>query len=277
MKCLFQKYTVILTGLALILLSSCSSTKEVVKERSKKTKPDNRKTAFIVRKVLENQVEPNTISFKASTAVKSGSKSNSFKATYRIKTDSIVWISITKVGYEAARIYATPDTLMIINRIEKKYFTGNYKYIEEKYHIHLSFYDLQAILLGNSISLKEKKKLKRSQNKDFYKLSSISKRKLKRVTEKGRKPSSEIAYVHLIDPETFRVMNISILDLMSNQSAEVKYSDHMNINDLLIPQKNNMTIRSNQVVEIESEYSKIELNNNLNFPFKIPRKYVPFQ
>lgn len=278
MKCIGKTYIrIVYLFLTLIYFSACSTSKQSTKIKYKEKRTENKKTAFIVDQVKQNEFYPNTISFKANTTVKSGSKSNSFRASFKIRKDSIIWISITKLGYEAARVYATPDTLMIINRIEKKYFAGNYKYLEEKYHINLNFSYLQSMLLGNSIGLEEPRKLKRTQNRDFYKLSSLSKRKLKRVTEKGRIPTRDLVFVHKIDPETFRVINLSILDLHLNQSAEVGYSDHLEIEGKSVPQKVNMQIRSNQIVEVEAEYSKIELNNKLSFPFKISKKYEPLQ
>ncbi len=45
----------------------------------------------------------------------------SAKLNVRIRKDSVIWVQISKLGIEVARMYVTPDSAFFINRIERKY------------------------------------------------------------------------------------------------------------------------------------------------------------
>src|SRR5215204_4379643 len=70
--------------------------------------------------------------------------------TIRIKKDSVIWISMVPgLGIEAARIRITPDTIQILNRLQRQYIAGNFSMLKNKFNIAASFEMLQAMLLGN--------------------------------------------------------------------------------------------------------------------------------
>lgn len=268
-------YLLIIIGLLALTTYSCKSGKEVVKRKERRT--ENKRTKFILDQLTKNEFKPETISFKASTKVKNGEKSSSFKATVKIKRDSIIWVSITSLGYEAARILMTPDTLLMISRLEKKFYAGNQDFLRKKFQINLSFNDLQAVLLGNSIGLTELEKVKKRQNKHYYYLSSVSQRKLRKAKEKPKKVDEDVVYGHWLDPLTFRIIKLSILDLRMNQSAMIDYSNFESFDEKLLPGQVSMKLTtSGALMEIDSEYYKVEVNKKLSFPFKISKKYEPF-
>lgn len=67
----------------------------------------------------------------------------------RLKRDSIIWASVSKVGFEGVRAVITRDTVVILDRLHKSYFAGNFQALKARYNVPVTFEQLQAALVGN--------------------------------------------------------------------------------------------------------------------------------
>jgi len=235
----------------------------------------NKKTNLIVSQILENEkVVPKTLSFKAPTEMVTGDKTTSFKASVRMVTDSVIWISITAYSYEVARILATPDSVKYFSRTDKKYYVGDYGFIEEKMGVKFNFFDLQSLILARSFGLEEMEKIRRSNSKSSYVLSSIKKGKLKKMEKRGVFDDEfEIVYTNWVDPESLRVERVEMWDMNSQNKASIQYSAFENIEQYVVLSAFKMNIIAGKSTEITSNFSKITVNEPLKFPFKISSKY----
>ncbi len=261
-------------GFAIVLLMgtllACKAKKPVVESQSPEF---SKRTQQLLEKMDSVAFVPENVSYKSSVKVSSGSKSNSFKATIRIQKDSLIWMSIVAYGMEGARLLATPDSFFIINRIDKKNYSGNYAYLEEQLQIEMDFQTLQTILLGNALALDDFEKIRRSNDKDFYMLSSMRKKRLKKAQEKNYKADQELVFSNWVHPETYRLMKLAIVDLKYNQSATFEYSDFQEVEQYMVPHRMYVRILANQIFDIEVENSKFVINKPLKFPFKLNDKY----
>ena len=115
-----------------VFLFSCKvQEKENVKV---KIKIKHRSSKFLIKKLKENEFNFKTISSKAAVSViDNANKKTSFKVHLRIRKDSIIWMSISKLGIEAARVIITTDSLKLIDRLKKEYFLGDFKYINNSF------------------------------------------------------------------------------------------------------------------------------------------------
>jgi len=268
---------ILLIGFITSFVIGCKSAAKI----TNRIKPDNnKKTTQLLEGMQANAFQPNTVSFKASGKLNDGEKSNSFKLNIRMRPDSIIWISVTAYSYEAARILATPDSLFLINRAEKKYFKGDYAFINQRLNVDVDFHSLQAILLANSIGLDEMDKVRRSNDKDYYLLSSFRKAKLNRKAKmkKGKEKEKqdkfdELVFSNWVDPETYRIARLGILDLRYNQTAVVNYSEFSEESGYQVPHQMDIAIAGKKMVTIETELYRYEVNEALSFPFKISSKY----
>ena len=261
----------------ILLVTSC---KQIEKVTVRRVKTDNKKTALILKEIKQNEFHPQTLSLKASVKVNYGEdKSKSFSAKIKMAPDSLIWISITSLGYEAARVLATPDSLKLINRLDKKYYIGDYSHLQENFKVNLGFKELQALILGNSIGLDREEKIKRqhSKSKEFYYLSTINKRQYKRVTKKAKKVKREIVFSHWVRPDDYRIQKLSILDIILNNSLFVEYDNFEIFESQKLPRKVNIDIVSTEQVKLEAEYNKISVNEPLKYSFKISSRYEPIQ
>ena len=66
-----------------------------------------------------------------------------------MKKDSLIWISVTGVGFEVARGLITKDSIVFMDKFHKEYFAFNYEQLSKKYNFDLNFALLQSIIIGN--------------------------------------------------------------------------------------------------------------------------------
>lgn len=262
-------------AISVILIMGFTGCKSSKNAENKTRMVGNKKTHIIVNQILENEkLAPKTLSFKAPTEMISGDKTTSFKASVRMVTDSVIWISITAYSYEVARVLATPDTVKYFSRTDKKYFVGDYSFIEEKMGVKFNYFDLQALILARSFGLDKMEKIKRSNSNSNYILSSIKKGKLKKLERRGVFDGEfEIVYTNWVNPENLQVERVDMWDMNSQNKASIQYSAFENIEQYVVLSAFKMNIIAQKSAEISSTFSKITVNEPLKFPFKISSKY----
>src|ERR1035437_7878073 len=204
--------------------------------------------------------------------------SESFTVNLRIKKDSIIWMSISKLGIEGGRILITKDSVKFINSIGKKYFRGDFTYIGQLMNTDIDFEMLQSLLVGNSVEFyDDDEKLKPGISVCQYTIGTIRKKKLRKVMERGKELKDPVESIYLI-PETFKIARIVFYDFNPARSLDVHYDEFEKIDSLhWFPKKMNYVIKADKNVNIDINYSKVSLNAEQTFPFKIPNNYEPIE
>ena len=100
-----------------ILGSSCKATQKTQEVKLKKAKSSK----VLMKRMIQNQVETNWLAAKAKITVRAGNEVTRFTSHLRWRKDSVLWMVFKKASIEAARVQMTPDSLFIINRLEKEY------------------------------------------------------------------------------------------------------------------------------------------------------------
>ena len=76
----------------------------------------------------------------------------SFTGSLRMRRDSAIWRSISAfMGMESVRALITPDTVLLLNRMNQTYMEEPTALVAEKLHTP-TFQDTQAMLLGDGAS-----------------------------------------------------------------------------------------------------------------------------
>ncbi|MCC7051402.1 MAG: DUF4292 domain-containing protein [Bacteroidia bacterium] len=267
--------------------SSCTTKKKIIKDaKSININPsllpkDDSKTATQLAKLIkQREFTFKFLSAKIGTEVNINNEKNSFTSNVRIKKDSIIWVSISPaLGIEAIRAVLTKDSVLVMDRINQKYFSGNYSYLNKLLNTEIDYDMIQSLLVGNAIDYYEDERLAVSVDiaNKLYILSSIKKRKLKRVLKDAVTPTDPIESLWII-PEKYRVSKIYLDDAVNNRTFQVTFDSFQLIDSAgVIPTKSNYEIRANKSFFIDLDYTKIALNDNLEFPFRIPEKYTPMK
>ena len=255
-------------------LTGCKNSKNTGSEKT--PKEGNKKTSYILDKIQENESNsPKTLSFRSNTEVKTADKTTTFKASVRMVTDSVIWMSITAYSYEVARIIATPDSIKYVSRTDKKFYVGGYEFIQDKIGVEFNFTDLQSMLLARSFGLDGVESIKKLNNRGNYVLSSVKKRKYKKM-EKGKLEfpgDLEIWYSNWINSENYQVEKVSLVDVNTQNKASIQYLSFEKLSKYMLLSSLKMNIIAGTESEITSEFSKFSVDQKLSFPFKISAKY----
>jgi len=261
--------------LVIIIFSGCKSQQKI----SGKKLANKKNLPTLLQSVDNASFKPDWLSVKASIDFEKGKKNTGFKANIRMRRDSMIWLSITPlIGVELARVVLTPDSVKMVNRIDGTYFKGNYEFINNTFEVDLNYQTLQAMLLGNSLSLEDNDKLVASIDDGVYLLSGLKKRKLRKSYEKEEaKGNDESIYSAWIDPISFKITKQSFVDFESQQSFDVYYNDFKTIEGEVFPHETIINLEAEEKVTGEISYSGLVINIPKKMPFSISSKYEPIK
>ncbi len=260
--------------ICLFVFSSCKNRQKLFLNKEKEICFLDYKSPRTLSNNLKNsQFIFNRLNAKLNVEAIIDSSSHSFTITLRIKKDSIIWLSLSKLGIEGARVLITKDSVQFMNRINNSYFIGDFSYISKLLNTDLDYEILQSLLVGNNVTFyDEDEKLKSGVDDCHYFLGTIRKRKIKKA-EKGRDLKEPSQSLFLI-PETYKIARILFFEFNPDRSFDAHFSNFTKIDSLqLFPQKINCVIKAQKKIDIQINYSRITLNEEQNFPFKIPENY----
>jgi len=260
----------------LILLTLVASCKTKQKIETTRVQHIEKKSANEIKMLLKNnEFDYKWISAKFSTEFKVDSSQTSFNVTLRGRKDSILWMSITVplIGVEAARAILTKDSVKFIDRLHSEYFVGDFNYINKLLHADFDFELIQSLLIGNSVDFyDDADRLHASINNEKYVLSTVRKRKLRRVIVRN-KELKDPAQTIWLDPQTFKIVRVLFNDFDLNRNFTAHFDKFEKVDSVLFPFSIHHSIKAEKNIEIQIDYSKVNINTAQSFPFSIPSKY----
>lgn len=267
--------TIFLGIIFLYSLNGCQSTKKLqtaiqrkdtalvnvninLNDSSDYTKP----ALAILDSLQKNKINFTTFSAKAKVQYEDhNGKQPDFNAFIRLQKDSILWVSInsTFLGIEAFRLYITPDTLIILNKLDKTVEYHPFSYIESIAHIPLNFSLLQNILIGNPVYVGD---------------SIVSYRQTENNILVGT-VGELFKNLLTISTADFHLERIKLddIDLSKNRTAGLSYGNYVKNNNFDFSTSREIIVSEKSKVDIRISFKQYEFNNELSFPFAIPRNY----
>jgi hypothetical protein len=232
------------------------------------------------KRMYDSQIDFTYASAKFSCELTIDSEEHSFNVSVRCRKDSVIWLSISKLGIDAARVLITKDTVKFtMGLTEKKYFVGDFSYINQMLHADLDYDMLQALLFGNSADFQDdddKLKPGRDRNTCQYFLSTVRKRHLKKINN-GTETPSESYQTMWLDPATFKIVTLEFDDVKEKRKFNASYNDFRAVDKYLAPFKLLYTITAEKNIKADISYGRININEVQSFPFKIPPSYERIQ
>ena len=264
----------------LVGASSCKTPKNVVAPVAADIKPMVNKSVQELQDKLDSATfNLEYINAKAAVVLINDSNEVSFNISYRSKKDSVIWISVSPLlGIEVARLMITPDSVKMLDKIHNKYEATSFESINKMLQMKVNFEIVQALLYGNFFAYKKNENrfnsvyLEDSLGSQFYILSSLNKKKLKRSLEEKdlNKPVIQDVYVN---DTTYRINRVQVEDQRINKILNTEYSDFRLTDGGLFPFKSKTNITADKNIEIRIEYGKVAKAESLDFPFNIPNNY----
>lgn len=263
----------------LFFFMSCKNQKKIVLNNGKCIL-DFKNTKTLTANLKANEFKFEKLKARLTIDADIDSSSNSFTVALRIQHDSVIWMSLSKLGIEGARVLITKDTVKFVNTIKGQYFIGDFAYLSSYLNTELDYEVIQSLLIGNSVTFyDEAEKIKPGIDNCQYTLGTIRKFKLRKVMERGKELKEAVQSIYMI-PETFKIARILFYDFNPDRRFDAQFGAFAtpeNSNNQLFPYKMNYVIRAQKNVKIAIDYNKVQLDEELSFPFNIKDNYERIQ
>ena len=216
----------------------------------------------VYSRLMENRISYTSFSARIKTEFQgSDGKRSDFNAHVRMYKDSLIWVSVNAVlGIEAFRILITPDSVKVLNKIDKLVQLRSVNYLQEVTRIPFSFYDLQDLIIGNPVYLDSNLI---SYKEDPGTITLIS--------------TGEIFKNLLsLNSSDYTINNSKLDDIEPGRArtAHILYGNYVNRNNMKFSTTRKINVVERKTLEINMEFRQFEFNEQLNFPFNIPKNYI---
>ncbi len=255
---------------------------------------------IIERLLARDTLQARYYTAKAGVEIEVAAEHKSFKAQVKSVRDSAAWISvIPALGIEVARMLLTPDSLKMLDKLHDQYFVGDTAAAKKRFGMQPSLSLFQQALLGKPIGLEPTEKYRSDREDGQYVLTSKEKRRFVRAAEdmspgdtlardrdmgerrmertlRKAEERDAIVYRYWVEPDSFRVSRVQIVDLVRDQTADVRYEERGGAEQGFLPTKIRITLSEpGRMASGTLEISRIDLEGPLQLNFKIPEKYEP--
>lgn len=284
-----QKILFALACLSVLAFASCKKKKQQKlpadsTEVSGNCKIHPRLPKPLISDMRKNEFQFEWFSARMECEAADDSSSVTFDVTVRMRKDSMIWLNVLgPLNIKVARVLITKDSVKLIQyqdgtlSPQPKCFQGDFVLLSQLLQTEVDYEMLQSLLVGNSVSFyEEDEKLKASVNDNEcnYTLSTIRKRKLRKVLEAQTAPPEPFQTISL-DPSTLKILKILFIDAQ-NRTFTAQYDKFEKQDSLLLPMHAVFYARGLQkTARVDLKYNHITLNKPLDFPFTFPDDCKP--
>lgn len=242
--------------ISLGFLVSCGSSKNISEGTNVVKKMSARR---VVKKHLAVKT-PKTIDAKLKVNYKDTKENLGFSVRMKIQKDQVIWLKGTKlITIFKAKI--TPKKVSFYSPYKKNYFEGDFSMLKELLGVDIDFYQLQNLLLGQSLFNLKKNKQQVEIVEQAYQLS-------------PKKQQDLYAIFYKINPEHFKVQKQYVVNPLKAQRLDINYPKYQEKDSFILPKEIKIQAKEkNKFTNIDINLRSITLNKKLSMPFKIPTGY----
>lgn len=188
-------------------------------------------------------------------------KKVSATANFRISKDSIIWISISGFGIEAARVFIDSSNVRVLDRLNKKYYEYTFDELSQQYNFNFNFKMVQSVLLGNLIEPYQNQKYEVQESHFVYNIL-----------------EGDYNFQNFIGNQSMKLEKVKVLDQSTNNTISVNYTDFIHVGTQIFPNEISAVIdyasTNKPNTEINILYNKMEIASSpLKFPYSVSSKY----
>ena len=264
---------VIVSGLFLLMFHSCRSIAPVIAERESYTGEE------IYNNLLRNEPDVRTYSAgRMNLKIIEDDGELNLRGSVRINKDSAIMVSINAfAGIEAARLLLTRDSVKILDRINNRYFLGNYTDSQRFFPYKMDFDIIQSIFFGTSIRIfDEFNLLDRSGTRYLFDKEVMTVRYQGEIFPHANNPSGQDMLQINFD-NSFFMRDIELFSTGNDIYTRLTYNSFSNTDGFYFPDDIDLHfISHNLPLHANMKFSRIETDQELSFPFSIPSRYKPF-
>ena len=124
-----------------------------------------------VKKLIENfeksEEKVNSLRARIKATYISKKIKQSININLRLKNDKFLWMS-ANILVPIAKLLITNEKVSFYEKFQKKYYDGDFKFLNNLLGTSFNLQDIQNIFIGNPIENLKKVKIKRIKNPDYY-------------------------------------------------------------------------------------------------------------
>ena len=259
----YKRRIFILFGL--LIMAGCKSKQTLGTEaKFEKNKTHNQ----VIEDVLNTQVKYQPISAKGNIEFKTGASGRKVPAVYKILKDSVLQVSVRApmIGIEVFRVNITRDSLVIIDRLKKKYVADNVGMLWAI--AGFNFYNLQDLLTNQLFHPGSK-----SMEKGLYDKFDV--RSANEMYILATKSSSKSTFDFSVDA-TNHIKSALIRNEGMKLSLQWIYSDFIVDREKVYPTSLSAKINAMEKnIDLNISFSKLDIDNpnKLEIDLSIPTNY----
>jgi hypothetical protein len=192
-----------------------------------------------------------------------GSVDQSANFNLRVRRDSAIWLSGSLLGIEGVRALLTPDSVRVVNRLEKSYFAGDYAYLSQLLGVPVSYAQMQAILLGDYQPAPK---------------GAVPVVKAEGDNQNVTYPQAPLIIEQLVSNATGRLQQLKVSESGAQRSLTVGYADFQKPSGTDLPFAFTTNVLGQQGGNPNTtatlNFQKVEVGSgHLDFPFSIPKGF----
>lgn len=246
----------VIVVLGLLLVLSCKSKQGVVSEQSAIS---NTALSEVIQGHYANKKDFKTANFKASARYEDSKQAQNVTAEVRIKKDEKILIIVRFFGITMAKAMITPDNVSYYEKINGKYFQGNYTLLSNWLGTDLDFQKVQNLLLGQALDDLTKGKYQETVESGLHVLKNVSNKN----TEK----------IFFFEGAKFLLKKEVITQKIEERSVEVDYLSHKESPKGIYPSQIFIEAMQKEKVSIKIEYNNVTFDEDLSFSYDVPEGY----
>ena len=257
-----MKKSILFILLSVIVLS-CS--KKIIYTGSESEFENLSERAFLSKISAADTKRLSTVNYtKFSATVISSDSKNSFKGFLRLRTDSVVMISVAPaMGIEVLRLQVKQDSIGLIDRFNKNYSLDKVTLLQKKFGIPVNYDVFQSLLLASLPGSDSKVKPVFKYSDTFYTLEYFFYQNL-----------ISYSFIYYFS-KNLNLKKVEIQDFKSSRHLTVDYGSWFLVdNTYKLPERLSMQLMEGNKLDILNvEFNEPKVNEILNFPFSISDKY----
>ncbi len=215
----------------------------------------------VYRKVMMNKINFTTFNAKVKVEYKIKDEGDEVNVNVRITKDSMMWLSMRGLfGIEGARILVTPDSVKVINYLDKSVKIEGIGYLEQLSGLPFDFITLQDLIIGNPVFIDSN-------------LASFSVNENNQLSVKmlGRL----FSHLALLDSGDYKILESKLEndEAENRRNCTITYSGYENGTGIYFSTKREINLEGTNAMDVNMEYKSYSFNEEVSFPFSIPKNY----
>lgn len=234
-----------------------------------------------IESINNKAVDFSALSYSSNIIFNSDGSETRLNGIFRIRSDSLIWVSLRMLGFEGARIMMSKDSVWFIDRVNRQYYKGDHQFFQHQFNVDFDYDMLESLLLGNPLMNWSGEPMIIDTGSVGY-VSFIFPERYKinqgidgRMKPEGSTVTNQEIKVSL---KSGRIVHNRISIPSQGRTIIANYDMFMDFEDITIP--SNVEL----YVEFIGGQAKIKMNNrsyrtdeSVSFPLDIPSGYKPLE